>query len=93
MFLRALEILGKDYKPMSRFTKWWTGLEAIILPAKIFFLLQIAIELTTRELGRRTFPDERVHPLVRDLCKIHEKEEARHVAFSDRYIAKKYEND
>lgn len=93
MFLRALEILGKDYKPMSKFTKWWTGFEAIVLPPKIFFLLQIAIELVTREIWRLTFPDERIHPLVRDLCMIHEREEARHVTFSNAYIENAYKRD
>lgn len=92
MFLRGLQILGMDFKPMSRFTKWWTGLEAILLPSKIFFLLQITIELISREVGRTTFSDTRIHPLVRDLCLMHEREEARHITFSDLYLHERYNN-
>lgn len=86
MFLRWLEILGKDFNPMSWFTRWWTGVEAIILPAKYFFLLQITIELISREVWRMTFPDSWVSKLVRDLSLMHEREEARHIAFSDHYL-------
>ena len=86
MFLRWLEILGKDYQPMTRFTRWWTWLEAMILPAKYFFLLQISIELISREVGRSTFSDRRVNRLVRDLSLMHEREEARHISFSDSYL-------
>lgn len=92
MFLRWLEILGKDFHPMSRFTKWWTWLEAIILPARYFFLLQITIELISREVWRMCFQDKKVNKLVRDLCLMHEKEEVRHVAFSDGYLEKAFKN-
>ncbi len=92
MFLRWLEILGKDFHPVSRFTKWWTWLEAIILPARYFFLLQIAIELISREVWRICFQDMKVNKLVRDLCLMHEREEARHIAFSDTYIEKAFQD-
>lgn len=92
MFLRWLEILGKDFHPVSRFTKWWTWLEAIILPARYFFLLQIAIELISREVGRLCFQDMKVNKLVRDLCLMHEREEARHITFSDTYIEEAFKN-
>ena len=92
MFLRWLEILGKDYKPMTRLARWWTWLEAMILPAKYFFLLQITIELISREIGRLTFSDKRVNALVRDLSLMHEREEARHISFSDSYLEDIFRN-
>lgn len=92
MFLRWLEILGMDFQPMSRFTKWWTWLEAIILPAKYFFLLQITIELISREMGRLIFSDHRVNQLVRDISLMHEREEALHIAFSDTYLQRSFQD-
>lgn len=90
MFLRGLEILGLDFEPMSKWTKWWTSFEALILPKRYFFLLQITIELISREVGKACFQDPNLHPLVRDLCLMHEREEALHIAFSDQYIAKHF---
>ena len=62
------------------------------MPAKYFFLLQITIELISREMGRLIFSDHRVNQLVRDISLMHEREEALHIAFSDTYLQRSFQD-
>ncbi len=51
------------------------------------YLLILAVEELLDYINRATMRDERVHPVSRQIAKLHVLEEARHVSFAKTYLA------
>ncbi len=51
------------------------------------YLLILAVEELLDYMNRRTMRDERVHPVSRQIARLHVLEEARHVSFAKTYLA------
>jgi P-aminobenzoate N-oxygenase AurF len=51
------------------------------------YLLILAVEELLDHINRATMRDERVHPVSRQIAKLHVLEEARHVSFAKSYLA------
>jgi hypothetical protein len=51
------------------------------------YLLILAVEELLDAANRATMRDERIHPLSREIAKLHVLEEARHVSFAKTYLA------
>ncbi len=51
------------------------------------YLLVLAVEEQLDHINRRTMRDTRVHPVSRQVAKLHVLEEARHVSFAKTYLA------
>jgi hypothetical protein len=58
----------------------------------ISYLLILAIEELLDHANRLTMRDERVHPVSRQIAKLHVLEEARHVSFAKTYLAEVWPN-
>jgi hypothetical protein len=51
------------------------------------YLLILAVEELLDHINRKTMRDERVHPVSRQIAKLHVLEEARHVSFAKTYLS------
>jgi P-aminobenzoate N-oxygenase AurF len=51
------------------------------------YLLILAVEELLDHINRKTMRDERVHPVSRQIAKLHVLEEARHVSFAKSYLS------
>ncbi len=51
------------------------------------FLLILAVEELLDHINRKTMRDDRVHPVSRQIAKLHVLEEARHVSFAKSYLS------
>lgn len=56
------------------------------------YLLILAVEELFDAVNRLTVHDSRVHPLARDIARVHVSEEARHVSFAKTYLAETWPN-
>lgn len=82
MFERALKVLSSQHSEISWFWKWTMKIEALILPKKYFFIIQTVVELITCNFGEKNCENSHIYKLTRDICKIHDIEETRHIEFA-----------
>ncbi|HUF99653.1 MAG TPA: diiron oxygenase [Ilumatobacter sp.] len=64
----------------------WSGVATTVTQAMGYILI-LAIEEMLDYTNRATMKDERVHPVTRQISKLHVLEEARHVSFAKSYLA------
>ena len=82
MFERSLKILQSKHCEISNFWKFTMKFEALYIPSKYFFVLQIVIEIISWDFWRKCIEKKDVFKLIRDSSIIHEIEEARHIDFA-----------
>lgn len=71
-----------SYGPGSQ----WSGVATTVTQAMGYILI-LAIEEMLDYTNRATMKDERLHPVMRQISKLHVLEEARHVSFAKSYLA------
>jgi hypothetical protein len=82
MFGRLLRELGcPSYGPPAHLRRLFSAFSPTFQDLTTFSLVLVIEEVLIR-LQRETERDERVQPLVRDVCRLHVTEEARHVGFA-----------
>src|SRR5438552_1501392 len=64
-------------------------LDALDVPGKraLGYVLILAVEELLDAVNRATMKDDRIHPVSRQIAKLHVAEEARHVSFAKTYLA------
>ncbi|MER6391580.1 diiron oxygenase [Streptomyces sp. NPDC001523] len=82
MFGRAIRAIGCDTYAPSPVVQKLFALAGTLYSELSIFALALVIEEVNDRLQREIVRDERVQPLVREVCRLHVTEEARHVSFA-----------
>lgn len=93
MFIRLIEQLGVGgYGVSGLFGRMQQGIFALVRSSRcLFFLAVFAVEEITDRVFAEWLDGDELDPMVRDVCRIHRTEEARHRAFTRAMLRERYE--
>ena len=92
MFVRLIREIGVGSYPLDGwFGRFEYGLSSLVNRCPSLFLTSVlAVEDITDRLFATWLAWEGTHPVVRQVCRIHRMEEARHIGFGEAYLSDRY---